>query len=279
MDDASPSAPGSYNYEDFDPKCRIRNKATHDALILHLPHGFSVDHIAILSIGVPAQSWIQIFGHKPCEDEGCPQKWIRFFKEFNLSSNCDLRGVRMRMKLDDDDDNYNLYITQHKPPSMFNIPAIREEQVSISPHEDIYKDVDDVVWELKKESPEFDTLVLCLPAPGFTKNQVSVRLTESQRLLEISGHTYDLTAYSGGEIRLPPGFKLVTRFCKNISVSSNYDSNRVEKKIEYGILYITLPKVMRKRENPISTSQLIKKLHNTMSGALTICLSCCTWSK
>ncbi|CAH9083172.1 unnamed protein product [Cuscuta epithymum] len=278
MDDASPSSP-SYIYEDFDPKCRIHNKATHDALTFYLPPGFSLDHIALLSIGIPTQSWIQIFGHRPCEDEGCPQKWIRFFKEFNLSSNCDLRGVRMRMKLDDDNDNHNLYITQHKPPSMFNIPAVREEQMSISLHEDIYKDVDDVVWELKMGSPEFDTLLLYLPSPGFTKNQVSVRLTESQRLLEISGHTYDLTAYSGGQLRVPPGFKLVTRFSKNISVSCNYDSDRIEKKIQYGILYITLPKVITKRENPISTSQLIKKLQNMMNGALTIWLNCCTWSK
>lgn len=237
--DACP-IPLSYNYEDVNVEFQIQNLPTYDTLILHLPDGFTMDHASIgVTTDSQAQNLLTISGHKQGEGD----KWNRFVRQFKVSKGCD--SSRMYATFKDEND---LYVTQFKPPSMLNLPAM-EEVVVADPNEIAYTNG----LHVDAEVDDKGTLHL----QGFTEEQVRIEVIKSEKVVKISGHKQPPGGrmYYTEEVYKPSEFKGWIRCLKQHPISPDFDANQIQKKTEKEGLYIKLTKFDIPIEKSINNSE------------------------
>ncbi|VFQ98977.1 unnamed protein product [Cuscuta campestris] len=225
--DACP-IPLSYNYEDVNVEFQLQNLPTYDTLILHLPDGFTMDHasIGVTIIDSQAHNLLTISGHKHGEGD----KWNRFVRQFKVSKDCSRSRMYATFR-----DEKDLCVTQFKPPSMLNLPAM-EEVVVADPNEIAYTNG----LHVDAEVDDRGTLHL----PGFTEEQVRVEVIESRQVVKISGHKQPPGGrmYYADEVYTPSEFKGWIRCLKECPISPEFDANQIQKKTAKEGLYIKLAK-------------------------------------
>ncbi|XP_019163421.1 PREDICTED: inactive protein RESTRICTED TEV MOVEMENT 2-like [Ipomoea nil] len=104
------------NYEDFDPDFDQVQEPQVDTLLIYLP-GFRKEEIRVQLTGTGI---LKISGQRRLEGD----KWKRFLKQFQVSSNCDTHRISAKFE------SGTLYITQPKLiiPAAVEKPADSEEQ-------------------------------------------------------------------------------------------------------------------------------------------------------
>ncbi|CAH9083194.1 unnamed protein product [Cuscuta epithymum] len=263
--------PPPYKYEDLTLEWRVDIGPKYDTLILHLPDGFTRDHV---SIGVSTkggsqeeeEKFINISGHKL--DEGSNNKRLRFYKQFKVSTKCDVKRMYMRFENDKD-----LFIWQFKPlfeATDSHTAATMEQAFTVVDDVDpaaalTYIDQYNRMSFKKgvdgdKTHPEADTLTLHFP-PGFQEDQVRIESNTSSPYILMTAHKQRRgeRIYHLNEVYTPPSkLKGWVRLYSYLTGAffDAYDMNRTEIKIEKGAAIVTLHKPIIPTNGSAQTSKM-----------------------
>ncbi|CAH9070739.1 unnamed protein product [Cuscuta europaea] len=241
MAEGNEETPPFYNYEDLTPEWTVNIGPIYDTLILHLPAGFTKDNVSIgVSIKEGEEKFVTISGHKLGEDK----KWLRFYKQFKVSINCDLS--RMYATFENDEKDHRLRLLQFKPSAM-------EEEEVFAVVDDVdpaailaYMDHFHVPRFEHTEGVHADAITIDIP-PGTKDDDVAVEVKNGYPYIAITAHRPrrgGRISYVNEVYNRPSRFRGWVRFFSYLGGHGflRYDMSRSEIKIEKGEIHVTLHK-------------------------------------